>query len=209
MTEIYLIRHGETTWNKQGRLQGHLDSPLTSKGQEDAFKLLNYFQNIPLTALYSSDLGRAIASITPLAKTTALPVTPTAALRELSYAQLAGKTKDSLTDREKTQLNKQLSAHSDYQIGQGESLMALQKRIVQCMNEIAAAHPNQQVAIMSHGLAITMFLKKILDIPVDVAYEFAIDNGCVTHFHFDAGNWLLQGGQKEEQKKGRTRRPLE
>ncbi|WP_051303082.1 histidine phosphatase family protein [Psychromonas aquimarina] len=192
MTDIYLIRHGETTWNKQGRLQGHLDSPLTAKGREDALQQLNYFQDINLDAIYSSDLGRAVTSITPLAQAKQLKVSHKAELRELSYDHLDGKPKHSLTSHDKEQLAALFSAQLGYRIGRGESLQALQTRLSRCLHGIASAHTGQKVAVMSHGLAIVMFLKEILYIPVDEPRTMDIHNGSVTHLTFDGQNWMLQ-----------------
>ncbi|WP_019616269.1 histidine phosphatase family protein [Psychromonas ossibalaenae] len=192
MTDIYLIRHGETTWNKQGRLQGHLDSPLTEKGKNDALHLLNYFQDINLDAIYSSDLGRALTSVSPLAQIKQLTITRKVELRELSYDHLDGKPKQSLSSTDKKQLATLFSAQLGYRIGQGESLQTLQKRLSRCLHGIALAHPGQKVAVMSHGLAIVMFLKEILYIPVDAPRTMDIHNGSVTHLTFDGQNWMLQ-----------------
>ncbi|MGZ5146043.1 MAG: histidine phosphatase family protein, partial [Burkholderiales bacterium] len=59
MTEILLIRHGETLWNQQGRMQGQHDSPLTPVGLQQARQLAGRLRKVPFAALYSSDLGRA------------------------------------------------------------------------------------------------------------------------------------------------------
>ncbi len=196
MTEIYLIRHGETTWNQQGRLQGHLDSPLTEKGQTDVLKLLDYFQGIQLDALYSSDLGRAVNSITPLAENKALPIITDKQLRELSYDHLDGKAKQLLSDTEKRQLAVLFSGHLGYRIGSGESLYELQIRLTKRINEIVTAHPQQKIVIMSHGLSIVMFLKEVLAIPVDAPRNFNIHNGSVTHLTFENDRWMLQSIQR-------------
>ncbi len=192
MCEIYLIRHGETLWNQQGCLQGHLDSPLTNNGQQQALRLLAYFQEISLTALYSSDLGRAQKSIAPLAEQQQRPVLLNKSLREISYDYLDGVAKNKLTAQQKEQLTLLFSGKKDICIGKGESLEQLQQRVSDCLNSIAKQHQGKHVAIMSHGLAIVMFLKEVLNIPVDAPRTFNIHNASITHLSFRQGEWMLQ-----------------
>src|SRR5690349_6665287 len=90
MTEILLIRHGETAWNAARRLQGHLDIPLNDHGQRQAEAVARALQDTPIDAIYSSDLQRARATAQPLADAHDLALQLDAALRERCFGAFEG-----------------------------------------------------------------------------------------------------------------------
>ena len=92
MTEILLIRHGETLWNQQGRMQGQNDSPLTPTGLEQARKLARRLKDVAFTALYSSDLGRAHQTARCIADATGHEIIADRGLRERSFGIFEGLT---------------------------------------------------------------------------------------------------------------------
>ena len=192
MTDLYLIRHGETVSNQLGCFQGHSDSPLTENGQQQALYLIPYFQDIPLQQFYCSDLGRAIATATPLSKARSLPLKVCKRLREISYGYLDGQVKQQLAATDKLKLTRLFSAELDFRIGEGETLAELQTRLFNKINEIQECHKGQSIAVMTHGLSIVMLIKKILQIPVDAPRMFNIYNASVCHLTFKSGKWILQ-----------------
>lgn len=192
MTDLYLIRHGQTLSNQQGCYQGHSDSPLTEQGQQQALKLVDYFQSISLQHIYSSDLGRAIATVTPLVQSKLLPLDVCASLREISYDYLDGQPKHSLSEQDAQKLKRLFSAELNYRIGQGETLAEVQTRIFDKINAIQKVHRGESIAVMTHGLSAAMFIKKVLQIPVDAPRMFNIHNASVCHLTFKDGHWILQ-----------------
>jgi len=198
MTELYLIRHGETISNQLGCFQGHSDSPLSEKGQQQALNLVSYFHEIPLQQIYSSDLGRAIATVKPLTELKKMKVTTSSALREISYDYLDGQAKQTLSENDKQKLNRLFSAELNYRIGNGETLAEVQSRLIDKVNEIQVTHAGQSIAVMTHGLSIVMLLKKILHIPVDAPRMFDIHNASVCHLSFKSGEWTLQSIERND-----------
>jgi len=198
MTDLYLIRHGETLFNQLGCFQGHSDSPLTEVGQQQALSLVSYFKAIPLQQLYCSDLGRAIISATPLSDAKKLPLQTCPRLREISYDYLDGQAKRQLTEEDKHKLTRLFSAELNYRIGKGETLAEVQMRLFKKINEIEATHSGQSIAVMTHGLSIVMLIKKILHIPVDAPRQFNIHNASVCHLSFKSGKWVLQSIERND-----------
>lgn len=192
MTDLYLIRHGETLFNQLACFQGHSDSPLTATGHLQASNLVSYFNDIPLQQFYSSDLGRAIATATPLAKAKQLPLQTCPLLREISYDYLDGQAKRQLTDKDREKLTRLFSAELDYRIGEGETLAEVQTRLFDKINALNKLHQGQSIAVMTHGLSIVMLIKKILQIPVDAPRMFNVHNASVCHLSFRSGQWVLQ-----------------
>ncbi|MEL0659819.1 histidine phosphatase family protein [Psychromonas arctica] len=198
MTDLYLIRHGETLFNQLGYFQGHSDSPLTDIGQQQALNLVSYFDSIPLQQLYCSDLGRAIISATPLSDAKKLPLQTCPRLREVSYDYLDGQAKKQLSEEDKQKLTRLFSAELNYRIGQGETLAEVQMRLFKKINEIEATHSGQSIAVMTHGLSIVMLIKQILHIPVDAPRQFNIHNASVCHLLFKSGKWILQSIERND-----------
>lgn len=198
MTDLYLIRHGETLFNQLGCFQGHSDSPLTETGHLQASNLVSYFNNIPLQQFYSSDLGRAVATATPLAKAKQLPLQTCPLLREISYDYLDGQAKRQLTDKDREKLTRLFSAELDYRIGEGETLAEVQTRLFDKINALNKLHQGQSIAVMTHGLSIVMLIKKILQIPVDAPRMFNVHNASVCHLSFRSGQWVLQSIERND-----------
>jgi len=198
MTDLYLIRHGETLFNQLGCFQGHSDSPLTEKGHLQASNLISYFNDIPLQQFYSSDLGRAIATAMPLATVKQLPLQTCPLLREISYDYLDGQAKRQLTDKDKEKLTRLFSAELDYRIGEGETLAEVQTRLFDKINTLNELHQGQSIAVMTHGLSIVMLIKKILQIPVDAPRMFNVHNASVCHLSFRSGQWILQSIERND-----------
>jgi len=198
MTDLYLIRHGETLFNQLGCFQGHSDSPLTEAGHLQASNLVSYFSDIPLQQFYSSDLGRAVATATPLAKAKQLPLHTCPLLREISYDYLDGQAKRQLTDKDREKLTRLFSAELDYRIGEGETLAEVQARLFDKINALNKLHQGQSIAVVTHGLSIVMLIKKILQIPVDAPRMFNVHNASVCHLSFRSGQWMLQSIERND-----------
>jgi len=198
MTDLYLIRHGETLFNQLGYFQGHSDSPLTETGHLQASNLISYFNDIPLQQFYSSDLGRAVATATPLAKAKQLPLQTCPQLREISYDYLDGQAKRQLTDKDREKLTRLFSAELGYRIGEGETLAEVQTRLFDKINALNKQHQDQSIAVMTHGLSIVMLIKKILRIPVDAPRMFNVHNASVCHLSFRSGQWILQSIERND-----------
>jgi broad specificity phosphatase PhoE len=91
-TQLLLVRHGETDWNKEQRLQGHTDNPLNKNGQEQALRFSKRISKTypDIQAIYASDLIRAYTTAVPTAKKLRLPIQKSAALREINWGELEG-----------------------------------------------------------------------------------------------------------------------
>jgi len=201
MTDLYLIRHGETLSNLQYCFQGHSDSPLTEQGQQQALNLVDYFQHIPLQHIYSSDLGRAIVTVNPLVQAKKLPLQVCSRLREISYDHLDGQPRKDLSEEDKQKLKRLFSGELHYRIGEGETLAEVQTRLFDKITEIEAAHSGESIAVMTHGLSIAMIIKKVLHIPVDAPRMFNIHNASVCHLSFNSGSWMLQSIERSDTSK--------
>ncbi|PNH07705.1 putative phosphatase PhoE [Tetrabaena socialis] len=155
-TDICLVRHGQTSWNAERRLQGHRDPPLNDEGLRQAEELAALLQAEPFHAIYSSDLRRALQTAEALASCRPgggqAEVRARPGLRERRLGVLEGLTLPEAAQREPAAFAI-LRAHDEDAClpGGGESTRAMVARVVAELERIAAGHPGQSVLVVAHG----------------------------------------------------------
>jgi broad specificity phosphatase PhoE len=142
-TAIILVRHGETDWNRDRRVQGHTDVPLNDAGRLQAELLAAVLAEEQVDVVYSSDLERALETASIVAGPRSLTVTPHAALREKHFGTWEGLTDTEVLGRFPD------AAHGHW--GDGETTEEMADRVLAAVLEIGAAHPGQAVVVVTHG----------------------------------------------------------
>lgn len=152
-TRILAIRHGETAWNVDTRLQGHLDIPLNEVGLRQAQHLAQaLLQGDAIDAVYASDLSRAHTTALAIAQATGQSVTAHEGLRERHFGAFQGQTYAEIEATQPEQAWHWRKRTPDWvPPNGGESLQVLQQRVVCTVNELAAKHPGQQIVMVAHG----------------------------------------------------------
>ncbi len=143
MTTLLLVRHGETDWNLQRRVQGHSDTPLNDTGRRQAETLADELAGERIDAVYSSDLLRAHETARIVARRRGLDVTATPDLRERHFGTWEG-----LTDAE---ILFRFPEARDGPWGDAETKDELAHRVLGALHRIAETHPGQRVLVVSHG----------------------------------------------------------
>ena len=150
-TRIIAIRHGETAWNVDSRLQGHLDIPLNDVGLWQARQAALALADEPIDAIYSSDLQRAWVTARAIAETTQAPLTAHQGLRERSFGVLQGHTFEELEAKEPEQAYRWRKRDPAFAPEGGESLIALRERITATTYALVAQHVGGQIVLVAHG----------------------------------------------------------
>jgi 2,3-bisphosphoglycerate-dependent phosphoglycerate mutase len=143
VTTLLLVRHGETDWNLERRVQGHTDRPLNATGLEQARALAEQLTGEPLDAVYASDLVRARHTAAIVAREHGLGVTLEAGLREKHFGSWEG-----LTDVE---IEEKFPDAVHGRWGDGETTEAVAARAIAAIERIRAFHPDGTVLLVSHG----------------------------------------------------------
>ncbi len=178
MTELWLIRHGQTDWNLEGRFQGQTDLPLNLQGIVQAEMLAEQFlsERIHFTAGYSSDLLRARMTAEIVTRSMGIPLYTDMRLREANLGEWEGKlfTDIKLHYPDWLERRKQDPAHP--LAPGGENLIQLAERLSNAASEIARNHAGERVLVVSHGLALATLLCLAQGEPLNHAYGLIPQN---------------------------------
>ncbi len=158
-TRIIAVRHGETAWNVDTRIQGFLDIALNDTGRWQAHRLALALAGEQLDALYASDLWRAYDTALSISNATGLPITTNEGLRERGFGEFEGKT---FTEIEALWPDKALKWRKripDFAPEGGESLLQFRERILATVSALAAQNTGKQIIITSHGGAMDVLYR--------------------------------------------------
>lgn len=150
-TRIIAIRHGETAWNVDTRIQGHLDIPLNDTGLWQADQAARALADEPIAAIYTSDLLRALATAQAVARTTGAPLATDTGLRERSFGYFQGRTFAEIEADLPEDARRWRKRDPHYTPEGGESLVTLHDRIERTVTALAQQHVGEQVVMVAHG----------------------------------------------------------
>jgi len=193
VSTFYLIRHGETDWNLDGRWQGHSDVPLNAAGQLQALRLARRLaeEGVRFDALYSSDLSRARETAAALGGTLGRELHTAPALREIDLGTWAGKTLADIAAAYPDQWQK-LQHNEDFPRGGGESFAAFQARVLGWLESAAEMHSGGKICVVTHGGWIRAALLHALGLTWGERDRIpAIGNGSITILEGAAGRWTV------------------
>ena len=150
-TRILAIRHGETAWNVDTRIQGQLDIPLNDTGRWQAGRVAEALAGEDIAAIYASDLVRAADTAAAISLRTGLPVIHDQGLRERRFGLFQGRTVAEIEAIHPDLVRRWKSREPDFEPEGAESLRVFYQRSVDAAQRLAAAHPGETVVLVAHG----------------------------------------------------------
>jgi probable phosphoglycerate mutase len=162
-TTILLVRHGETEWNAEGRIQGQTNSSLNDRGREQAQALAEQLADEQIDAVYASDLDRARETAEILALRLDLPVVLDPALRERNFGSWEGRTVAELEEQWPGAWTRWRDGNDPE--GDVEDHLALAERIRGAISRLASAHPGDTILVVAHGGALRVLLMDAAGVP--------------------------------------------
>ncbi len=186
MTTLWLIRHGQTDWNLEGRYQGQSDVPLNAAGMAQAEAFAASLCGQQFDALYTSDLARALQTAQVIAACTGLPVQADPRLREINQGEWQGRTLDEIKGiyNECAQAKHLAIDPASTRAPGGESVLEVSQRMAQAANDIARRYPNGRVLVVSHGLALATLYCQAENIPLGQVYSHIAENTQAIKIHW-------------------------
>lgn len=192
-TRLLLLRHGETAWNAETRIQGQLDIALNERGQWQAERLAQALAGEDLAAVYSSDLARAHATAAALARPHGLAVRMDAALRERGFGRFEGLTYAEIESRFPEDTARWKRREPGFGPGGGEPLAAFYARSVAAVSRVAAAHAGQAIAVVAHGGVLDCVHRAAAGVALDAPRSWQLGNAAVNRLLFVEGRFVLVG----------------
>jgi probable phosphoglycerate mutase len=191
MTRLLIVRHGETQWNRESRIQGHADSALTAQGIAQAQALGERLARERIDHLYSSDLGRALETARIIAARTGHGVRVEPRLRERNFGVGEGLTYGELDHEYPEVFSRVRETDPDYEIPGGESRRQHYERVGAAFEALARAHPGETLAVVCHGGVLAAFFRRIHGIAIAAPHPIPIPNAAFNAVAREGASWSV------------------
>lgn len=200
MTELLLIRHGETAWNALRKLQGHTDIPLNAEGTRQAKALAAALQFEKLDAIFSSDLLRASQTAGEIARLQGLTPRLDADLRERCFGGFQGQLYSELPSLFPQAYPEWRTRDPDFRFptapdnmqASGESTRTFQARVMDCIAYYCERYPKQKIAMVAHGGVLECAYRAAHNLPLNAERTITIYNASINRFVWQDGKITLQ-----------------
>ena len=193
MLQVYLVRHGETLWNAERRIQGQSDSPLTEQGERQAQQVGERVRALGITHIIASDLGRTRQTAGYIAAACGCEVILDPRLRELDMGVLERRLVDSLTPEEEGWRRRLVDGTPDGRIPEGESMQELGDRVRAALNDCLELPEGSRPLLVSHGSALGCLVSTILGLPAYAERRLRLRNCSISRVDYQQSPWLAPG----------------
>ena len=199
-TRIIAVRHGETAWNVDTRIQGHLDIARNDTGHWQARQVARALADEPLAAVYTSDLQRAHATAQAIAQASGAPLVAEPGLRERSFGSFQGRTFQQIETESPEQALRWRKRDPHFvPDGGGESLDMLRERIAVTVDGIAARHAGEQIVLVAHGGVMDVLYRLATRLDLQAPRTWQLTNAAINRLLWTEGNGLTLVGWADTQ----------
>ncbi|MFO7151845.1 MAG: alpha-ribazole phosphatase [Bacillota bacterium] len=185
LARIFLVRHGETLWNRSFLYQGQRDIPLSERGREQAKRVAKALESQKFSAIYSSDLKRACETACEIAKFHNIDVACVKDLREINFGKWEGHSYVELQEKYPAEFSKWLNDPFETRPPEGENLRELIQRVVDFLKKVVIEHQSEDVLVVTHAGPIRAVLMSILELGAEHYWKFKISNASITVVNWD------------------------
>ena len=191
MGQVYIVRHGETEWNAQGRIQGHSDIPLSDNGRAQAQSVARRLSGIPFSVAYASDISRTHETAQIILGATAPALHTTPQLREYSKGVFEGLTVDEYARQYPDQYQASLQNDLDFAPTGGETIRETSIRMSRFVDETLQNHQDETTLVVGHGGSLRSLIVALLALPLEANWKFVMDNCALSLVHTYPNNAVL------------------
>jgi probable phosphoglycerate mutase len=190
-TELVVIRHGETLWNSEHRMQGQRDSALSQLGRAQARALGQRMRNERFDYLYSSDLSRAFETAQAVSRSTGHEIRIDVRLRERGFGIFEGLTRAEMEALHPKEYARFRARDPDYALPGGESPRAFHERCMGCFHEIVEKHPGCRIVVVAHGLLLVSLYRTTHGLNLTEPRGLDLINASLNTFHYVDQRWQI------------------
>lgn len=193
MLQVYLVRHGETRWNAERRIQGQSDSALTDKGERQAWQVAEKARTLGITHVIASDLGRTKRTAEIIAQSCGCEVILDPRLRELNMGVLERRNLDLLSPEEEQWRLQVVNGNPEGRIPEGESMAEVSQRMHKALNACLDLPEGSRPLLVSHGMALGCLVSTILGLPAWAERRLRLRNCSISRVDYQQSAWLASG----------------
>lgn len=193
LTRILAVRHGETAWNKDTRIQGHTDIGLNETGRWQASRLADALADESIAAFYASDLMRAYDTANAVAQRHGQQVSALPALRERCFGEFEGRTWDELREQFPDASEAWRKRVPDFAPPGGESLLQVRDRVVSTLMDLASRHPGEQILVVVHGGVLDQFYRAATGLDLEAPRSWQMGNAAINRLLWSPDGLSLVG----------------
>ena len=198
-TRLIVVRHGETAWNVDTRIQGHLDIPLNATCLWQARQLGDALAGEAISAIYTSDLLRARRTAQAVADATGAALVDEPGLRERAFGSFQGRTFAEVETEHPEQARRWRQRDPDYAPDGGESLRVLRERVVDTTHRLAARHPGELVLLVTHGGVLDVLYRAATRQDIQAPRTWQLGNAAINRLLWTHGHGLSLVGWADTQ----------
>lgn len=190
-TRFILVRHGETSWNLEGRYQGQIDTPLSSVGIKQGKLVAEALKDVPFDAVYASPLSRSYETAMMCADFHGLKVDKDERLLEINHGKWEGLHTTEIEGQYPDLLKRWRTTVVDVQMPDGESIEDVRRRAMEAFYDYTEKNKGQTILVVAHDAVNKAVLCDILEMEQTHFWQMKQDNTCINVFEYDSGKWRL------------------
>ncbi|KUO73659.1 MAG: hypothetical protein APF77_22840 [Clostridia bacterium BRH_c25] len=184
MTRLYLVRHGETEWNKASKVQGSTDIELSTAGIIQAHQLAERLAGEDINVIYSSSLRRALKTAEIVADCRSCSIVKSEKYHEICLGPWEGMTINEIKEKYSEHFRVYREDPANFRLPGAETFLDLTERTYNAILEIVSKHIGKNILLVSHGTAIKAAIIRILGIDIVNYTKFRIDNASISVIGF-------------------------
>jgi len=191
MTSIYLVRHGQTAWNKEEIFRGRSDVPLNETGLREASSAAEYFRGMEVQAIYSSPLSRAWQTAQKISEVVRREITPLEGINDMSFGKWEGQPLRDVQKNHNEMYRQWIEAPHLLKIPGGESLDEVRTRAMAALEEVIRSHPQKTLILVSHRVINKVLICGILGLDNSHFWQIGQDTTAINLIRYRNGTYAL------------------
>jgi broad specificity phosphatase PhoE len=189
---LYIIRHGQTAWNKEEVFRGTKDIPLNDVGKKEAQALGAYLKDVSFDAIYTSPLSRAVQTAEAVARPVGITPRVEAALIDLNFGSWQGVSHDEVKMKFPDLYRLWKNAPDQVKFPEGESLNDVSSRVDALLKKLLKDHTDQVVGLFSHRVVCKVLLCRLLGLDLSRFWNIQQSTACLNRFRFHERGWICE-----------------
>ena len=191
MTSIYLVRHGQTAWNKEEIFRGRTDVPLDETGLKQAELVSEYFKGMEIDAIYSSPLSRALQTAQKIAQFNDLKVQPLPGIIDMSFGKWEGRPHQEIREKDSKTYRQWVEEPHLVRLPGGEGLDDVRVRAMAALEEVMRKHPEKTLVLVSHRVICKVLICAILNLDNSHFWQITQDTTAINLIQYRKGKYIL------------------